>query len=85
MDIHFLHAAHFYPEEVAALDPILAILLATLEDTGAVSEYLWYMVHNNHEAKEAALALRQRAKQDYLRLLYTNFPQYKAMVDKESV
>lgn len=81
MDIHFLHAAHFYPEEVAALDPILA----TLEDTGAVSEYLWYMVHNNHEAKEAALALRQRAKQDYLRLLYTNFPQYKAMVDKESI
>ena len=73
MDIHFLHAAHFYPEEVA------------LEDTGAVSEYLWYMVHNNHEAKGAALVLRQRAKQDYLRLLYTNFPQYKALIDKESI
>lgn len=73
MDIHFIHATHFYPAEVAALDPIIP----TLTDYAAISNYLWYMVNNEHQAKQAALALRQRAKQDYFRLLYDNFPQHR--------
>jgi hypothetical protein len=82
MDIHLLHAIHFYPLEVTQIDNTTATLMET-DDVGQLVDYLFTLWKSDPVKKDTVSRLRQRAKEDYLRLLYSNFPQYQKLAGKE--
>ena len=82
MDIHLLHAIHFYPLEVTQIDDTTATLIKT-DDVEQLVDYLFTLWKSDSVKKATVNSLRQRAKEDYLKLLYSNFPQYQKLAGKE--